>query len=79
LYDTNKKSLKNFKDFYTCSCPGIYFPKIFDPKIKTRINKTRKIKNSTLAIEAAPAAMPVKPNMAATMAMIKNIAAHLSI
>jgi hypothetical protein len=56
-----------------------YFPKIFDPKIKTRINKTRKIKNNTLAIEAAPAAMPVKPNMAATIAMIKNIAAHLSI
>ncbi len=57
----------------------IYFPKIFDPKIKTRINKTKKIKNNTLAIEAAPAAMPVKPNMAATMAMIKNMAAHLSI
>jgi hypothetical protein len=57
----------------------IYLPKILDPKIKTIINKIRKIKNNTLAIEAAPAAMPVKPNIAATMAMIKNIAAHLSI
>lgn len=62
--------------FKFCS---IYFPKIFDPKTKTRINKTRKIKNNILAIEAAPAAMPVKPNMAATIAMIKNMAAHLSI
>jgi hypothetical protein len=59
--------------------PANYLPKIFDPKIKTIINKTRKIKNNTLAIEAAPAAMPVKPNIAATMAIIKNIAAHLSI
>ena len=58
---------------------AIYFPKIFDPKIKTRINKTRKIQNNILAIEAAPAAMPVKPNMAATIAIIKNMAAHLSI
>jgi len=57
----------------------IYFPKIFDPKIKTRINSTRKIKNNILAMEAAPAAIPVKPNMAATIAIIKNIAAHLSI
>ena len=57
----------------------IYFPKIFDPKIKTRINNTRKIKNNILAMEAAPAAIPVKPNMAATIAIIKNIAAHLSI
>lgn len=57
----------------------IYFPKIFDPKIKTIINKTRKIKNNTLAMEAAPAAIPVKPNIAATIAMIKKIAAHFSI
>ena len=49
------------------------------PNKNLRINKTRKIKNNILAIEAAPAAMPVKPNTAATIAMIKNITAHLSI
>jgi len=37
------------------------------------------MKNKILAIEAAPAAMPVKPKIAAIIAMIKNIAAHLSI
>lgn len=79
MHDSNKKSLRILKTFITCSYQVIYFPKIFDPKIKTRINKTRKIKNNTLAIEAAPAAIPVKPNIAATIAMIKNIAAHLSI
>ncbi|HVX25562.1 MAG TPA: hypothetical protein VHB70_04435 [Parafilimonas sp.] len=62
--------------FKFCS---IYFPNILDPKISTRINNTRKIKNKIFAMDAAPAAMPVKPNMAATIAMIKNMAAHLSI
>lgn len=37
-----------------------------------------KIKNITLAIEAAPAAIPVKPKIAATIAMITKITAHLS-
>jgi hypothetical protein len=79
LFTQNKKAFIKFKGF-CCSLYGlIYLPKILDPKIKTIINKIRKIKNNTLAIEAAPAAMPVKPNIAATMAMIKNIAAHLSI
>ena len=41
--------------------------------------RTRKIKNNTLAIEAAPAAISVKPKIAATIAIIKKIAAHLSI
>jgi hypothetical protein len=34
--------------------------------------KPRKMKNKTLAIEAAPEAMPVKPNTAATIAIIRN-------
>lgn len=38
-----------------------------------------KIKNKTLAIEAAPAAIPVKPNMAAIIAITMKITAHLSI
>src|SRR5689334_3661491 len=36
----------------------------------------RKMKNRTLAISAAPTAMPVKPNTAAISAMTKNTAAY---
>lgn len=41
-------------------------------------NKTRNTKNRILAIEAAPAAMPVNPNNAATIATTKNINDHLN-
>lgn len=37
------------------------------------------MKNKILAIEAAPAAIPPKPNTAATSAIIKKITVHLSI
>lgn len=37
------------------------------------IKSARKMKNKTLAIDAAPSAMPPKPNMAAMIAMIKKI------
>ena len=47
--------------------------------MRVRRNNTMKIKNRTFAIEAAPAAIPVNPKIAATIAMIKKIAAHLSI
>lgn len=57
----------------------IYFPKIFAPNIKVRINKTMKIKNMTFAIVAAPAAIPVNPKMAAMIAITTKIIAHLSI
>ena len=36
-------------------------------------NNTKKIKNKTLAIEAAPAAMPPKPKIAAIIATTKNV------
>jgi hypothetical protein len=39
-------------------------------------NNTRKMKNMILAIDAAPAAIPPKPNIAATMATTKNIKAQ---
>src|SRR6202000_2901078 len=39
---------------------------------------TTKMKNSTLAISVAPAAMPPKPNTAAMIAMMKKIAAYRS-
>ena len=40
---------------------------------------TKKIKNNTLATAAAPAAIFVKPKIAATIAITKKMAAHLSI
>jgi hypothetical protein len=43
--------------------------------IKETIAKTANIKNKILAISTAPATMPPKPKMAATMAMQKKITA----
>lgn len=40
---------------------------------------TRKIKNNTLAMLVAAAAIPVKPNMLAIIATTRKISAHLSI
>jgi hypothetical protein len=57
----------------------IYLPKSFAPNIIVMRNNTRNIKNSTLAILAAPAAIPVNPNRAAMMAIIKKVIDHLSI
>lgn len=56
----------------------VYFPKIFAPNIIVKRNRTMKIKNNTFAIEAAPAAIPVKPNIAAIIAITTKITAHLS-
>jgi hypothetical protein len=46
-----------------------------DPKITASRNKTIKMKKRTFAMDAAPAAIPPKPKMAAIIAMIKKIAA----
>jgi len=47
---------------------------VLDPlKKNDMIKSTRKIKKSTLAIDVAPAAMPPKPKIAATIAITKNI------
>jgi hypothetical protein len=43
------------------------------PFNKERTNSTIKIKNRIFAIEAAPAAMPPKPKIAAINAIIKNV------
>jgi hypothetical protein len=48
------------------------------PTISEITNSARKMKNRTLAISAAPTAMPVKPNTAAISAMTKNTAAYCS-
>jgi hypothetical protein len=50
-----------------------------DPVMRDITNKTRKIKNKTLAIPAAPDAIPPNPKIAATMAMIRNVTVHRSI
>jgi hypothetical protein len=49
------------------------------PRIREMTKRTRKIKNNTLAMPTAAAAMPVNPKRAATMAITKKMAAHLSI
>ena len=43
------------------------------------MTRTKKIKKMTLATDAAPAAMPVKPKIAAMIAIIKKIADHFNI
>jgi transaldolase len=47
-----------------------------EPAISAKINKMIKIKNRTRAISAEVFATPVKPKTPATIAIIKNIAAH---
>lgn len=48
------------------------------PNNNAPINNIKKIKNSALAIEAAPAAIPVNPNIPAMMAIIRNVADHFN-
>ena len=43
------------------------------PLIKESRNNTMKIKNKILAIPAAPAAMPPNPNIAAIIAITRNV------
>lgn len=49
------------------------------PKIKDNKNRTIKMKKRTFAIEAAPDAIPPKPNIAAIMATTKNITVQRNI
>ncbi len=46
---------------------------LFLPLISDIMNKTKKMKNKTLAILAAPAAIPPKPNIPAMIARIIKI------
>lgn len=57
----------------------IYPLKMVKASTSTIINNTKKMKNKTLAMPEAAAAIPVKPNRPAIIEMIKNINAHLSI
>ena len=49
------------------------------PAISDKINKTRKTKNRIFAIPAAPAAIPPKPKIAATKAIIAKMTVHRNI
>ena len=49
------------------------------PDNKEIRNKTIKMKNNTFATEAAPAAIPPNPNIAAMMATTKKISAQRNI
>lgn len=49
------------------------------PKIPNMTTSTMKMKKITFAIDAAPSAMPVKPKIAAIIAIMRNIAVHFSI
>lgn len=54
-----------------------YIPPL--PNKKENIANTINIKNKTFAIPTAEATMPPKPNIAAMIAITKNIAAHRNI
>jgi hypothetical protein len=56
-----------------------HFLKSVAPKAITITKPIMKMKNNTLATDAAPSAIPPNPNIAAIMAMIKNIAAQRNI
>jgi hypothetical protein len=47
--------------------------KMLAPATSESTKSTRKIKNKILAIDVAPAAIPVNPKRAATNAIIKNV------
>lgn len=49
------------------------------PPISDNRNRITKIKNRIFAIPAAPAAIPPKPNIAATTATIRNITVQRNI
>jgi hypothetical protein len=59
---------------------ALFFPKSYGPRRNSpatsdTTNNTRKMKNRTFAISAAPAAMPPNPNTAAISATTKNTSA----
>jgi hypothetical protein len=71
------KKLKMKKDFpetrKSLSHQVAYLLNMLAPNKIAITNSARKIKNKTLAISAAPSAIPPNPNIAAMMAMIKKI------
>ena len=56
-----------------------YFLKRVNPRIKSTRHTIINNPKINFAIDAAPAAIPVNPKIAAIIAITKNMAAHLSI
>jgi hypothetical protein len=56
-----------------------YLNPLTPPAISDKSNNTTKTKNMIFAIPAAPAAIPPKPNIAATIATAKKINANRNI
>ena len=57
----------------------LHFLNKLAPNKMVMINMARKMKNKTFAIEAAPSAIPPKPNIAAMIAITKKIIDQRSI
>jgi len=74
----NKKSRPYFKT-------GINFIlyrhllKMLAPNTSDSTKSTKKIKNKTLAIDAAPSAIPPNPKIAATIAIIRKVTVQRNI
>jgi hypothetical protein len=58
---------------------GLHFLNKLAPNKIVMIKSARKMKNNTFAIEAAPSAIPPKPNIAAIIAITKKITDQRSI
>lgn len=56
-----------------------FFPNIAPPRTIAPIKRIIKMKNKTFATDAAPLAISVNPKIAATIAIIKKVAAHFNI
>ena len=69
------RSARSSHPSFACPNPTCYGPLRNKPATSDMANSTRNMKNSTLAISAAPAAMPPNPNTAAISATTKNTSA----
>jgi hypothetical protein len=58
---------------------SLYFLKSEPPNTNASTKRTIKTKNNILAIEAAPAAIPPNPKIAAIIAITKKVAAQRNI
>ena len=71
--------MKNIMGLYLKEMPVQRFFITVNPSNIAINQKAKNIKKITLATEAAPAAIPVNPKIAAMIAITKNMAAHLNI
>jgi hypothetical protein len=67
------------KESLRCQKPSQVYADLSSLMTSETTNNTRKIKNRTWAMLAAPAAIPLKPNIAAMIATTKKRSVNLSI